>query len=257
MTLAQKMRLDGQVALVTGASSGFGAHFARVLAEAGAHVALAARRRDRLETLAQSIRTGGGKAEPFAMDVTDPASIDAALSAIARDFGPVRILVNNAGIAETGPFLDLTDQQWRHQLDVNFDGVLRVGRAVAKRMAADGKGGSIVNTASVAGFIVGKGLAAYSVSKAAVIHLTKAMALELAPMGIRVNALAPGYFPTELNEHYLKSEAGRKMLARFPMPRAGRLDELDGPLLLLASEAGSFMTGTILTVDGGTLLLGG
>jgi NAD(P)-dependent dehydrogenase (short-subunit alcohol dehydrogenase family) len=257
MTLAQKLRLDGQVALVTGASSGFGAHFSRVLAEAGATVAVAARRADRLTALAQSIRDGGGKAEPFALDVTDSASIEAALGAIERDLGPIRILVNNAGIAETGPFLDLTDEQWRHQMDVNFDGVLRVGRAVAKRMAARGAGGSIVNTASVAGFLVGKGLSAYAVSKAAVVHLTKAMALELAPLNIRVNALAPGYFPTELNENFLKSDAGRKMLARYPMPRAGRLEELDGPLLLLASEAGSYMTGTILTVDGGTLLLSG
>ena len=257
MTLSQKLRLDGQVALVTGASSGFGAHFSRVLAEAGATVAVAARRVDRLDAVAQVISSAGGKAMPFELDVTDPESVDAALTAIERDLGPVRVLINNAGIAETGPLLDLTEAQWRHQMDVNVDGVLRVGRATAKRMAARGAGGSIVNTASVAGFLVAKGLSAYTVSKAAVVHLTKAMALELAPMNIRVNALAPGYFPTELNEAYLKSEAGQKMLARYPMPRAGRLEELDGPLLLLASEAGSYMTGTILTVDGGTLLMGG
>ena len=257
MTLSQKLRLDGQVALVSGASSGFGAHFAKVLAEAGAHVAVAARRVDRLAALAQAIRDGGGKAWPVAMDVTDPASVDAAMASVERDLGPISILINNAGIAETGPFLDLSEEQWRRQMDVNFDGVLRVGRAAAHRMAAHGKGGSIVNTASVAGFLVGKGLAAYSVSKAAVVHLTKAMALELAPLNIRVNALAPGYFPTELNENFLKSEAGQKMLARYPIPRAGRLEELDGPLLLLASDAGSYMTGTVLTVDGGTLLTGG
>ncbi len=256
MTLAQKLRLDGQVALVTGASSGLGAHFAGVLAEAGATVAIAARRLDRLARLAESIRDGGGKAKPFVLDVTDPAAVEASLASIERDLGPLRILINNAGIAETGAFLDLTEEQWRRQMDVNFDGVLRVGRAAAKRMAAHGQGGSIVNTASVAGILVGKGLAAYAVSKAAVVHLTKAMALELAPLNIRVNALAPGYFPTELNEDFLKSETGRKMLARFPMPRAGRLEELDGPLLVLASDAGSYMTGTILTVDGGTLLIG-
>jgi NAD(P)-dependent dehydrogenase (short-subunit alcohol dehydrogenase family) len=257
MTLTTRMRLDGQVALVTGASSGLGAHFAGVLAEAGATVAIAARRLERLEALAQSIRAAGGKVMPVALDVTDAASVDAAVAAIERDLGPLRVLINNAGIAETGPFLDLTEEQWRHQMDVNFDGVLRVGRATAKRMAAHGQGGSIVNTASIAGLLVGKGMAAYAVSKAAVVHLTKAMALELAPLHIRVNALAPGYFPTELNQHFLASETGRKMLARFPMPRAGRLEELDGPLLLLASGAGSYMTGTILTVDGGTLLSGG
>jgi NAD(P)-dependent dehydrogenase (short-subunit alcohol dehydrogenase family) len=257
MTLAARLRLDGQVALVTGASSGFGAHFSRVLAEAGATVAVAARRLDRLNAVATSIVDYGGKAAAFAMDVTDPASIDTALTAIERDLGPIRVLVNNAGIAETGPFLELTDEHWRRQMDVNFDGVLRVGRAASKRMAAHGKGGCIVNTASVAGFLVAKGLSAYATSKAAVVHLTKAMALELAPLNIRVNALAPGYFPTELNENFLKSDAGLKMLARYPMPRAGRLEELDGPLLLLASEAGSYMTGTILTVDGGTLLMGG
>ncbi len=257
MTLPRTMRLDGQIALVTGASSGFGAHFATTLAAAGAHVALAARRQDRLETLAQTIGAAGGTAKPFVMDVTDTAGVDTTIATIARDLGPIRILVNNAGIAETGPFLDLTEAQWQHQFGVNFDGVLRVGRSVAKHMAAHGQGGSIINTASIAGFLVGKGLAAYSVSKAAVIHLTKAMALELAPMNIRVNALAPGYFPTELNENFLKSERGRRMLERFPMPRAGRLEELDGPLLLLASDAGSYMTGTILTVDGGTLLVSG
>ena len=257
MTLAQKLRLDGQVALVTGASSGFGAHFAKVLADAGAKVAVAARRLDRLEALTASIRNGGGQAAAVAMDVTDPTSVDAALAAIEQDLGPIRILINNAGIAETGAFLDLTEEQWRRQFDVNFDGVVRVGRAAAKRMAAHEAGGSIVNTASVAGMLVAKGLSAYAVSKAAVVHLTKAMALELAPLNIRVNALAPGYFPTELNEHFLQSDAGRKMLARYPIPRAGRLEELDGPLLLLASEAGSYITGTILTVDGGALLLGG
>jgi len=257
MTLTQKLRLDGQVALVTGASSGFGAHFAMVLSQAGARVVLAARRLDRLEALAKSIRDSGGAAAAVAMDVTDAAAVEAALTGVEQDLGPIRVLINNAGIAETGSFLDLTEAQWRHQMEVNFDGVLRVGRAVARRMAAHGAGGSIVNTASIAGAMVSKGLSAYSVSKAAVVHLTKAMALELAPLNIRVNALAPGFFPTELNQQFLASEAGRKMLARFPMPRAGRLEELDGPLLLLASQAGSYMTGTILTVDGGTLLLGG
>ena len=252
-----RFRLDGRVALVTGASSGLGAHFARVLADAGAHVALAARRLDRLEAIAAEIERSGGKAIAVSMDVTGGASVAAAIAETERRLGPLKILVANAGIAEAGAFLDQPDDRWRHQMDVNVDGVRRAGQAAARAMAAHGKGGVIVNTASVAGAVVVRNLSAYAVSKAAVIHLTKAMALELAPLGIRVNALAPGYFPTELNASFLASEAGRKMLARFPMPRAGRLEEIDGPLLLLASDAGSYMTGTILTVDGGTLLVGG
>jgi NAD(P)-dependent dehydrogenase (short-subunit alcohol dehydrogenase family) len=248
--------LESRVALVTGASSGFGAHFAKVLAGAGARVALAARRADRLELLAGAIRSNGGVAVPIALDVEDPESVERSITATEAALGPLNVLVNNAGVAETGPFIDLTDEQWRHQMAVNFDGVVRVARAAAKAMVRHGGGGSIVNTASVAGIFVARGLAAYSVSKAAVIHLTKAMALELAPSRIRVNALAPGYFPTELTQHFLASDAGQRMLLRFPIPRAGNLEEIDGPLLLLASDAGSYMTGSILVVDGGAVLSG-
>jgi len=253
MGFTGKFRLDGKVALVTGASSGLGAHFASTLAAQGARVALAARRAGRLAELAGRITATGGNARVIEMDVTNPESVASGVAAL----GPIDILINNAGVGEPSAFLDASEDHWRHQLGVNIDGVARVGRAVARSMVAAGKGGAIVNTASIAGVLVAKGLSTYSVTKAAVIQLTKAMALELAPHKIRVNALAPGYFPTELNEHFLASEGGRKMLARFPMQRAGRLEELDGALMLLASDAGSYMTGTILVVDGGTLLVAG
>ena len=254
MTFSDRVRLDGRVAFVTGASSGLGAHFASTLVTAGAVVAIAARRAGRLEALAKSIREAGGTVLTVELDVTDPASVEAAVAATEAALGPIQILINNAGVGEPASFLDTTEDQWRHHLGVNLDGVARVGRVVAKRMVAHGKGGSIVNTASIVGFMVARGISAYAVSKAAVVQLTKAMALELAPHKIRVNALAPGYVPTEINADFLASDTGKKMLSRFPMQRAGRLDELDGPLLLLASDAGSYMTGSIIVVDGGTLL---
>ena len=257
MKIGDKFRLDGKVALVTGASSGLGAHFAATLAAEGARVAIAARRTDRLTALATQIEAGGGKAFAIEMDVTDPASVEAALAGVAAGLGPIDILINNAGVGDAGMFLDTDEDHWRRQLAVNLDGVARVGRAVAKAMAAGGKGGAILNIASVAGVLVAKGLSTYAVTKAAVIQLSRAMALELAAHKIRVNALAPGYFPTELNEHFLASDAGKKMLSRFPMQRAGRLEELDGALLLLVSEAGSYITGSTLVVDGGTLLVAG
>ena len=254
MTLSDRFRLDGRVAFVTGASSGLGAHFASTLAAAGAPVAIAARRADRLAALAKSLRETGGTVLAVELDVTDPASVEAAVAAAEAALGPIEILINNAGVGEPASFLDTSEDQWRHHFGVNLDGVARVGRVVAKRMVAHGKGGSIINTASIVGFMVARGISAYAVSKAAVVQLTKAMALELAPHKIRVNALAPGYVPTEINADFLASDTGKKMLSRFPMQRAGRLDELDGPLLLLASDAGSYMTGSIIVVDGGTLL---
>ena len=249
--------LAGKTALVTGASSGFGRHFARVLSRAGAKVALAARRIEVLERLALEISGAGGKAVAVAMDVTDRASVTRAFAGAEAALGPITILVNNAGVPSGAFFTKTTEEEWREVMSVNLDGVFRVGQEAARRMAANRTGGSIINIASLLGFGVIKGLSTYSATKAAVVSLTKSMALELARDRIRVNALAPGYFATEFNEAYLASEAGKRMMARVPMARAGAVEELDGPLLLLASDAGRFMTGSVVTVDGGHLLVMG
>ena len=251
-----RFSLQGRTALVTGASSGLGRHFAQVLSRAGANVVLAARRLDRLQSLAAQIEGDGGKALAVALDVTDPASVKAAFET-AGALGPVTILVNNAGVPSGSFFTKTSEEDWRSVLAVNLDCVFRVGQEAARRMAAQGAGGSIINIASILGFGVSKTLSAYAASKAAVVSLTKSMALELARDNIRVNALAPGYFATEFNEAYLASDAGKRMMARVPMGRAGAVDELDGPLLLLASDAGRFMTGSVITVDGGHLLVMG
>jgi NAD(P)-dependent dehydrogenase (short-subunit alcohol dehydrogenase family) len=255
-TMATKDRfsLAGKTALVTGASSGFGRHFARLLAEAGAKVALAARRVDALERVAADIKATGGEAAVLAMDVTDRASVERGVAGAEAALGPITILVNNAGIPSGAFFTKTTEEEWRSVMSVNLDGVFRVGQEAARRMAANRTGGSIINIASLLGLGVIKGLSTYSATKAAVISLTKSMALELARDRVRVNALAPGYFATEFNDAYLASEPGRRMMARVPMARAGEVHELDGPLLLLASDAGAFMTGSVVTVDGGHLL---
>ena len=246
-----RFSLAGKAALVTGASSGFGWHFAHVLSEAGARVALAARRLDRLQALQEKIRAAGGEAAAVQLDVTSSASVKDAFDAAERALGPVTILISNAGIPSGTNFAATSDEDWRSVLDVNLDGVFRTGREAAQRMIAHGTGGAIVNIASILGFGAIRTLSSYSASKAAVIALTKSMALELARDNIRVNALAPGYFSTEFNDAFLASEAGLRLLSRVPMRRAGQLQELDGPLLLLASDAGAFMTGSVLTVDGG------
>lgn len=251
---AAPFSLAGKTALVTGASSGLGRHFAGVLTRAGARVIVAARRMDRLEALVDELRASGHEAVAVPLDVTDPASVHAAFDAAETAFGPVSILVNNAGLPSNAFFTKIGEDDWRQVLDVNLDGVFRVGQEAAKRMIAAGDGGSIINISSVLGLGVLKAVAPYAASKAAVIQLTKAMALELARDHIRVNALAPGYVVTELNDQFLSSDAGRKLLSKVPMARAGDLSELDGPLLLLASDAGAYMTGSTLVVDGGTLL---
>lgn len=251
MTARQRFDIAGRVALVTGASSGLGLHFAEVLAEAGAHLVLAARRIDRLEAVAERIRAMGGKAVAVALDVKDPASVKAAFDATEAAAGTPVIVVNNAGVTEPAFFTEMTEAQWRNVIDVNLDGVFRVAQEAARRMKAKGTGGSIINIASILGIGVLKALVNYAASKAGVIHMSKAMALELARDGIRVNVIAPGYFSTDFNAEFLASKSGQKLISRIPMARAGTLDELDGALLLLASDAGSFMTGSVVTVDGG------
>lgn len=248
--------LAGKTAVVTGASSGLGRHFAGVLARAGARVALAARRVDRLETLASDLRASGADAHVVPLDVTNAASVVQAFDAAEAALGPISILINNAGVPSAAAFTKITEAEWRDVMAVNLDGVFRVGQEAARRMQRSGNGGAIVNIASIAAFAVMKTLAPYCVSKAGVIQMTKAMAIELARDGIRVNAIAPGYFKTEINATFWDTDAGKRMIQRMPFGRLGTYDELDGPLLLLASDAGRNMTGSVVTVDGGHLLAG-
>ncbi len=248
------LSLAGKVALVTGASSGLGRHFAGVLAQAGATVVLAARRVDRLDDRVAEIRATGAAAHAVALDVTDPASVVAAFDAIAATAGMPDILVNNAGIAETKAALDITPAEWSRVIDTNLTGCFTVAAEAARRMKQGGGGGSIVNIASILGLRVGGMVAPYCASKAGLIQLTKALALEWARDGIRVNALAPGYVETDLNRAFFASDAGQKMLKRIPQRRLGQVSDLDGPLLLLCSDASAYMTGTVIAVDGGHLV---
>ncbi|MAM83745.1 MAG: 2-deoxy-D-gluconate 3-dehydrogenase [Acidobacteria bacterium] len=244
------MTLAGRVALVTGASSGLGAHFARTLAGHGAHVILAARRVDQLESQADKIRAQGGSCSTIALDVADHGSIAGAAEAVAR----VDILVNNAGIVREASALAYSEADWDAVIDTNVKGSFLLGQAAASAMRARGVGGSIINIASILGLRQAGGVIAYAVSKAAVIQFTKTFALEVARYGIRVNALAPGYVSTELNDTFWASDAGKAMLRRIPQRRLGELHDLDGPLMLLASEASAYMTGSVIVVDGGHLL---
>ena len=245
--------LSGKVALVTGASSGFGDHFARVLAAAGAKVVACARREDRLKKLVAEISTDGGEALAVAMDVTDVASVAAGFEAAEKAFGPVTVLVNNAGVAVPKQVHKSSEADWDFVIDTNLKGAWIVAAEAARRMAAV-KGGAIVNIASVLGLATSMGHGIYSTSKAGVIQLTKHMALELAGKNIRVNAICPGYFKTEMNDEYFESEAGQRYIESTPGKRLGEMHEMDGPLLLLASDAGSFINGVALPVDGGHLV---
>ena len=248
---ASMFSLAGRVALVTGASSGFGAHFAGVLARAGAKVACVARRADRVEAVAEAIREAGGEAFACAMDVTDLVSIEQGFDAIEASLGTVDVLVNNAGLAAAAAFPEMTDEQWTSVLDVNLSAPWRVSREMSRRLIAKSQPGSIVNIASILGHLAKAMFINYGTSKAALIHMTQYMALDLLPHGIRVNAIAPGYFPTDMTNPFFESEPGQREVANLPPRRLGRLEELDGPLLLLASEASSYMNGTVVTVDYG------
>ena len=244
----------GKVALVTGASSGLGENFARVLAAAGATVVVAARRTERLAALVADIERAGGKAVAVAMDVSDAASVTAGIAAVVKSAGVPDIVVNNAGIAQAKPSLELTEDDWRGVMDTNLDGAWRVAQGAARAMIAAGKGGSIINIASVLGLRVASQLLAYATAKAALVQMTQALALEWARYGIRVNAIAPGYIETDMNRDVLRSEAGQALIKRVPQRRIGEPGHLDGALLLLASDASSYMTGAVVVVDGGHLV---
>lgn len=244
--------LRGKVALLTGASGGLGSHFARVLAGQGAAVALTARRTDQLQALADEIRRAGGRAFAAVLDVTDAASVRAAFDQVEAELGTVDLLLNNSGIAGRGALMaDLAPEEFAAVIDVNLTGAYRVAREAAGRLIAAGKPGSIVNVASILAERVTPGVAPYLASKAGLAHLTRAMALEWARHRIRVNALAPGYILTDINRAFFESEAGRAMIRRIPQRRLGQPGDLDGPLLLLASDASAYMTGALLVVDGG------
>jgi len=244
----------GKTALVTGASSGLGAQFARTLAARGANVILAARRMEKLQALADVIEAEGGKTKVVSLDVTSAASISEALAAGVSTFGGVDILLNNAGIGEGKLLLETSDEEWRRIMDVNLDGAFKVARDTARHMKQSG-GGAIVNIASVLSFEVQAGSGAYAAAKAGVVQMTRAMALEFARHRIRVNAIAPGYFQSEMTRPYFATPAGRAMVRALPHKRPGNPEELDGAMLLLASDAGSYLTGTTVIVDGGHSLL--
>jgi 3-oxoacyl-[acyl-carrier protein] reductase len=253
MSGTQIFDLTGQVALVTGASSGLGERFAKVLAANGADVVLVARRADRLATVADRIIESGRRATSVAADVRDTAAMQRAFDAAEKAIGTVTVLVNNAGIVHSARAVELKEEDWRRVLATNLDAVFFWAQEAARRMLAAGKKGSIVNIASVLGVSPDKGVVAYAAAKAGVIQLTKALALELAFKGIRVNAIAPGWITTEINRDYLAGERGSAMKRQIPMGRFGEVEDLDGALLLLASDAGRYMTGTTIVADGGQL----
>ena len=254
MAAADIFDLHGKVALVTGASSGLGVRFAEVLAERGAAVVAVARRADRLDGLKMRIERSGGRALAVEADVRDRGAMAVAFDAAEKAFGTVTILVNNAGVVSSGRAVELAEEEWRRVLSTNLDAVFSCAQEAARRMLAVKKGGAIVNIASVLGFGVDKGVIAYATAKAGVIQLTKALALELAFKGIRVNAIAPGWIVTELNRDYLQSERGAALKREIPIGRFGEERDLDGPLLLLVSDAGRFVTGTTLVADGGQMV---
>jgi len=248
------LTLAGRNALVTGANGGLGRHFAETLAKAGANVAIGARKIESLEPVQQAIESLGRTVAPIALDVADPHSVAAAFDSASAALGPITVVVNNAGIAITKPLLDHTEDDWRQVIDVNLNGAWRVAQAAARHMVKHQQDGSIINIASILGLRGSAQVPSYAASKAALIHLTKAMALELARHRIRVNALAPGYIETGINREFFASEAGQALIKRIPQRRIGKPDELDGALLLLASEAGAYTTGAVLAVDGGHLV---
>lgn len=243
--------LAGKVAVVTGASSGLGRHFALTLAAAGAQVVAAARRQSKLDDLVEQISSCGGQALAVSMDVTDRASVSAALDTAAATFGGIDILINNAGVAGMRRALNFTDADWDHIVGTNLTGAWVVAQEAGRRMRDADAGGSIINVTSILARRVGGGVSLYNAAKAGLQHLTRALAVDLADYHIRVNSLAPGYVVTDLNRDLLTSDSGEKMRARIPLQTFARADDLDGALLLLASPAGRMITGAEIVVDGG------
>ncbi len=251
--------LSGRVAMVTGASSGLGAQFARTLARAGAGVVLAARRVERLKTLRAEIEAAGGDAHVVTLDVTDPDSIKAAVAHAETEMGTLDILVNNSGVSTTQRLVDVTPEDYDHVMDTNARGAFFVAQEVARRMIARSRGaapgtftgGRIVNIASTAGLRVLSQIGVYCMSKAAVIHMTRAMALEWGRFGINVNAICPGYIDTEINHHHWQTESGQKLINALPRKRVGQPQDLDAVLMMLCANESHFVNGAIVSADDG------
>ena len=241
--------LAGKTALVTGASSGLGIHFAKVLACHGVKVIVAGRKLAALEVTCAAIQQAGGDASPLVLDIGDAQAVEDALTGTALD-----IVVNNAGIAATEPAISIQPEEFDKIVDTNLNGAFRVAQVAARGMAQAGRSGTIINVASILGYRVAGNVSAYAASKAGLIQLTSALGLEWARHGIRVNALCPGYIETPINSDFFTSDAGRALIKRIPQRRLGQPSDLDGPLLLLASDAGSYMTGTAICADGGHLV---
>ncbi len=249
--MSKRFDLEGRVALVTGASSGLGVHFARTLASAGASVAIAARRAERLAALQAELKSAGAKAVAVSLDVQSGEAVRAAFDAAESALGAVDIVVNNAGISIVKPALTMPEEDWDAVVDTNLRGAWLVAQTAAQRWVGATRPGSIVNIGSILGLRTIGQVAPYNASKAGLIHLTRALAMEWARHGIRVNAICPGYIETEMNSDFWKTDGGKRLIDRIPQRRIGQPEHLDGALLLLASEAGAFMTGSVITVDGG------
>jgi NAD(P)-dependent dehydrogenase (short-subunit alcohol dehydrogenase family) len=251
-----EVNFEGKIALITGASSGLGARFAKILAQAGAQVVLASRRVDRLKELRAEIEADGGAAHVVQLDVTDYASIKSAIAHAETEAGPIDILVNNSGVSTTQRLIDVTPEDYSFVMDTNQRGAFFVAQETAKRMLARAKGDPkkqhrIINIASVAGLRVLPQIGIYCMSKAAVVHMTKSMAVEWGRYNINVNAICPGYIGTEINEDHFKTEHGQQLINTLPRKRLGKPEDLDGILLFLAAEESHFINGAIMTADDG------
>ena len=257
--MSYNIDLSGRVAFVTGASSGLGAQFARTLSQSGAAVVLAARRIDRLKTLRAELESMGGDAHVVKLDVTDPDSIKAAVAHAETEMGTIDILVNNSGVSTTQKLVDVSPEDYDYVMGTNTRGAFFVAQEVAKRMIARSRGaapgtftgGRIVNVASMAGLKVLSQIGIYAMSKAAVIHMTRAMALEWGKFGINTNALCPGYIDTELNHAHWQTDAGQKLMNMTPRKRVGKPEDLNSALMMLCANESHFINGAVLSADDG------
>jgi NAD(P)-dependent dehydrogenase (short-subunit alcohol dehydrogenase family) len=251
MTRLPSFDLAGEVALVTGASSGIGRHLAELLAAAGAKVALAARRVALLAEVAREIEAAGGQCLPVACDVTRPDSVAATVDVAENELGPLSILVNNAGVVVSKPLFEHTEADWDHVVDTNLKGAWLAAREFARHLVGLKRPGRIINITSVLGFRTIGRVPAYCAAKSGLTHLTHVLAMELARHRILVNAIAPGYVETDFNRAFFQTEAGKALIARIPLKRLGQTEDLDGALLFLASPASAYVTGAVISVDGG------